>query len=180
MHFVLSPVGSDGDVHPMMGLALLLEQRGHRVTFVVNGFFRELVESSGLEFVELGSRDEFIGSMNHPDLWNPRRAFSHVYRSIVDMLHGARPGERMQLVDGLQVRTFKMGGSTVWAMWDDAATDDGSVHHIQMGSASRQVDLWGRHVVIEDYVTEGEYQYPDNHKIELSARALSNTLGYGN
>lgn len=89
-----------------------------------------------------------------PQLWSDRQARAGkttepseefvVYRSIVDMLHGARPGERIQLADGLQVRTFKKGSSTVWAMWDDAAADDGSVHHIQMGSATRQVDLWGR------------------------------------
>ena len=60
------------------------------------------------------------------------------------MLHDARPGERMQLAEGLQVRTFKSGRSTVWAMWDDAATEDGTIHHIQLGGATHQVDLWGR------------------------------------
>ncbi len=67
-----------------------------------------------------------------------------IFRSIVDMLHDARPGAQLQLADGLQVRTFKNGRSTVWAMWDDAATDEGTVHHIQLGSATRQIDLWGR------------------------------------
>ncbi|MCH7701467.1 MAG: hypothetical protein IID37_07240 [Planctomycetes bacterium] len=89
-----------------------------------------------------------------PQLWSDRQARAGkisepseefvIYRSIVDMLHDARPGERIQFAEGLQVRTFKKGRSTVWAMWDDAATNEGTVHHIQLGAATRQVDLWGR------------------------------------
>ena len=36
MHFIVSPIGSAGDVHPFLGLAVALQQRGHRVTVVVN------------------------------------------------------------------------------------------------------------------------------------------------
>lgn len=83
MRYILSPIGSAGDVHPMLGLALELQSRGHDVTFLASGYFRETVQRSGLEFVELGSHEQFVASMQAPDLWDPMRAFQHIYRSIV-------------------------------------------------------------------------------------------------
>ncbi len=84
LHFIFSPIGSAGDVHPMLSVALELQRRGHEITFVVNGYFRELIDRHGLRHVPLGSREEFLAGANHPDLWNPMRAFPHIYRSIVE------------------------------------------------------------------------------------------------
>jgi UDP:flavonoid glycosyltransferase YjiC (YdhE family) len=74
-------MGSAGDVHPMLGLALELRNRGHKITFVTNGYFRELVERHGLEYVELGTKEQFLESANHPDLWHPTRSFPYIFRS---------------------------------------------------------------------------------------------------
>jgi rhamnosyltransferase subunit B len=41
VEIIVSPMGSAGDVHPLLGLALALKRRGHRVTFVTSGYFRE-------------------------------------------------------------------------------------------------------------------------------------------
>ncbi len=84
MHYIFSTFGSAGDMHPMMGLGLALRRLGHEVTFIVNGYFRELVQRFGFEFVELGSREQFLAGANHPDLWHPRRAFGHIYRSLIE------------------------------------------------------------------------------------------------
>ena len=114
MHFLFSPFGSSGDVHPMLGLALALKERGHRVTFIVNGYFEEVVKKYGVEFVELGTKEEFIKSASHPDLWHPRRGFKHIWRSLVELsLRGQyeifaelyRPGETVGIVN-----CFGLGG----------------------------------------------------------------------
>ncbi len=84
MHFLCSPFGSSGDIHPMLGLALALKQRGHRVTFIVNGYFEEVVKKYGVDFVELGTKETFIQSASNPDLWNPMRAFQHIWRSLIE------------------------------------------------------------------------------------------------
>jgi len=83
LHFVFSPLGSAGDVHPMLGIAIELHRRGHKVTILANSHFRELIERYGLKFVELGSKEEFFAVLNHPDLWNPLRAFKYVFRTAV-------------------------------------------------------------------------------------------------
>ena len=80
MHILLLPFGSSGDVHPLVGLGLALQARGHEITLAINGYFRSLAEQSGLNFVEFGTREEFLELAQHPDLWHPRRAFGHIVR----------------------------------------------------------------------------------------------------
>lgn len=81
MNIIITPVGSAGDVHPFVGLGLELQRRGHHVTLAVCGYFEDLVRRVGLEYVEFGTKDEFLAATNHPDLWSPTRAFSHIFHT---------------------------------------------------------------------------------------------------
>ncbi|MCU0877046.1 MAG: glycosyltransferase [Pirellulaceae bacterium] len=90
MHFILSPMGSAGDVHPFLGLALALRERGHGITFVVVEYFRELIERHGLKYVQVGTTEEFLASTRNPNIWKPRKALQHVYES------GIRPAMPLQ------------------------------------------------------------------------------------
>src|SRR5947209_17645407 len=71
MHHLLITIGSHGDTHPFVGLGRRLRERGHRVTLAANGTFAPLIEKAGLEFVELGTEEEFRQAINQPDLWHP-------------------------------------------------------------------------------------------------------------
>lgn len=83
MHFIVSPFGSAGDVHPFLGLALALKRRGHDITFVVNGYFTDVAERHGVDVVEFGTREEFLEKANHPDLWNPLKSFQYMYHQLI-------------------------------------------------------------------------------------------------
>jgi UDP:flavonoid glycosyltransferase YjiC (YdhE family) len=50
---VLSTLGSLGDLHPVMALALGLQERGHDVVLVTSDFYREKIAAAGLEFSPL-------------------------------------------------------------------------------------------------------------------------------
>lgn len=76
MNILLTVYGSAGDVHPMLGLALALQRRGHAVSLATSGYFAELVERAGIEFVELGTRERFLEFSRNPDLWHPIRSFA--------------------------------------------------------------------------------------------------------
>ena len=86
MNALFFPVGSAGDVHPHVGIALAMKKRGHRVTVITNGYFRDLVERAGLTFGELGSAEEFLRTANDPELWHPIRSFHVVARSCLALL----------------------------------------------------------------------------------------------
>jgi rhamnosyltransferase subunit B len=56
---VIATIGSLGDLHPCLALALELMRRGHRVTIATTPFYRSKVEGLGIEFHSM-----------RPD-WNP-------------------------------------------------------------------------------------------------------------
>lgn len=72
-HFILTPVGSSGDVHPYVGIGRALRARGHDVTLITSEPFRDVGERAGLTFVPTHSAAEFEELLKHPDLWHPQR-----------------------------------------------------------------------------------------------------------
>jgi rhamnosyltransferase subunit B len=80
---IVVALGSAGDVHPQMGLALALQQRGHRVAFVGPVIFRALAERVGLEFIGVGREEDYYRAIRDPDLWNPLRAFRSVAKYLL-------------------------------------------------------------------------------------------------
>jgi len=78
------PLGSAGDVHPFVGLALELQRRGHEVTLATNGYFANLAQRFQLDFIEIGSEAAFCSGIKNPDLWHPFRAFPFLYRNMIE------------------------------------------------------------------------------------------------
>src|SRR5687767_3272750 len=105
MHALLIPFGSSGDVHPFVGIGAALKRRGHRVTVAANGHFRPLVEREGLEYVELGTAEEYLQSMQNPDLWHPTRGFQAI------MNHPGMPDALRKQYE--LVRDLAVSGETV-------------------------------------------------------------------
>ncbi|HVJ80892.1 MAG TPA: glycosyltransferase, partial [Planctomycetia bacterium] len=83
MHALLIPVGSAGDVHPFLGLGRGLLARGHRVTVATNSLFGAVAADLGMEFVEIGTREEFADAMKNPDLWHPTKGFPMIIREAL-------------------------------------------------------------------------------------------------
>jgi UDP:flavonoid glycosyltransferase YjiC (YdhE family) len=71
--FLITAIGSYGDVHPMVGLGTALDARGHRVKIVTNPYFKEVVENAGLELIPLSTREHYLEVSRHPDIWHPVR-----------------------------------------------------------------------------------------------------------
>ena len=59
MRVLLIPVGTAGDVHPHVGLALALRGRGHDVTLATSAYFSPLIERLGLPYVPLGTAEQY-------------------------------------------------------------------------------------------------------------------------
>ena len=70
-HFILAPLGTDGDVLPYLGLGVTLLRRGHRVTLVAAEEYRERAEAQGMGFRLLLTREENWGLFSDPDFWHP-------------------------------------------------------------------------------------------------------------
>ena len=86
MNFLISALGSYGDVLPMIGLAQTLKNRGHQATVVTNPYFQQLAEDVGASFLPLGKAVEYLEMTRHPDLWNPVRGPFIVMRNACRFL----------------------------------------------------------------------------------------------
>jgi rhamnosyltransferase subunit B len=85
-HFLLTPVGSSGDVHPFIGIGRMLRERGHDVTILTAEPFRHICEQSGLQFMQLHSQTEFDDITKNPDLWHARKGLTLILRSLASAL----------------------------------------------------------------------------------------------
>ena len=86
MNILLFALGSHGDVHPFVGIGIRLKQRGHHVAVAANGYFKPLIDHAGLEFLPLGTADEYRDLATNPDLWHPTRGPRSVFEGTAKYL----------------------------------------------------------------------------------------------
>src|SRR5436190_15596444 len=100
LHILLVPMGTPGDVQPFIDIGSALRARGHRATLVANAFFREWAKNANLDFIELGTADEYQRLIDDKNLWTLHKAhrvfakklvlknIERLYR-IIEKEHGA-------------------------------------------------------------------------------------------
>lgn len=89
MRFLMTPVGSSGDVHPYVGIGRRLRERGHGVLVMTAGKFEEVVVRAGLEFRATISAEEFDRVTRDPELWHPRKGLAMVMNEVARWLRPA-------------------------------------------------------------------------------------------
>lgn len=82
MHVLLMPVGSHGDVLPLLGLGRRLKARGHTVQALLNPVFRTAAASAEVDMLELGCEDDYHRVQNDPDISHPQRGLRAVSRVL--------------------------------------------------------------------------------------------------
>ena len=90
MNILVSTLGSYGDVYPFVGLSVQLIRRGHNVTFLTNPFFEKLARKYNLNFVPIGTRQQYEEFSNHPSLFDPRKSLSVFFKTLI--IPSIRPG----------------------------------------------------------------------------------------
>ncbi len=100
--FIITAVGSYGDVHPMVGLGAALAERGHRVQIATNPYFDEVVAEAGLELLPLSTREKYGQLAQHPQIWHRVRGpllvikwiSGHLIRPLYELVRdNYTPGE---------------------------------------------------------------------------------------
>jgi len=83
LHVLLPTLGSAGDIHPVIALALALRARGHRTTIFTNPNFQQQIENLGLGFSGVGTLEEGEQVLSNPDLWDARKGFDVIAKHII-------------------------------------------------------------------------------------------------
>jgi rhamnosyltransferase subunit B len=79
MRVILAPVGSHGDVLPLVAVGRELAGRGHAVTLATAEPFRGLAESHGFAFAPTGTQADYDRLTADPDLWHPTRSLKTLF-----------------------------------------------------------------------------------------------------
>lgn len=100
MKVFLTPIGSAGDNYPFIGLGAELKRRGHEVAIFANEHFAPLVRQCGLEFVQVGTDQEYRATTDNPDLWHGRKGFQTVMGLVANYHQRLLKELRPRVADG--------------------------------------------------------------------------------
>ncbi|HSI87288.1 MAG: glycosyltransferase [Candidatus Methylacidiphilales bacterium] len=95
MRVLLTTWGSSGDLHPFLALGAELVARGHTTALAGNPAWREVVESTGIEFIPAGPEQLPGVLMDHPELFSPKNLGINSLRTLME--HGIKPVLRPML-----------------------------------------------------------------------------------
>jgi len=86
MQFVVSALGSAGDVHPFIAISQALQARGHRVQMIASTYFEARIRRAGIEFTPLGAAGDFENLLARAELWHPRQGGRFVLDELLKRL----------------------------------------------------------------------------------------------
>ena len=96
-HVAMLPLGSAGDVFPFLSLAKAMLRRGHRVTMITACLFETAARQAGVEFIPMGTEEEFDALARDPRLWKMAAGTKLVFE------YAGRTAERyFRAIEGLR------------------------------------------------------------------------------
>ncbi|UCZ74676.1 glycosyltransferase [Dickeya zeae] len=78
MRIFLSTLGSAGDVYPFIIIGEALKNAGLEVYLCTNPYFEKTAKERGLQFIPVGSSEEYLRAVNSQRLWNQKSAFNEM------------------------------------------------------------------------------------------------------
>jgi len=80
---LITTIGSSGDIHPYIAVGRELLRRGHAVEMLVNPHYEQRVRAEGLGYRPLGTEEQFLRVLHHPDLANQSRSPGLIIRELI-------------------------------------------------------------------------------------------------
>jgi rhamnosyltransferase subunit B len=103
LRYIFVPLGSAGDINPLIWLARLMAGRGHEVAMVIQAAMGDASRRAGLPTFTTGSVAQQESVARNPDLWHPLRAFRLLARNFPVWARETIPVVRSQVVPGRTV-----------------------------------------------------------------------------
>ena len=113
MHFLVSALGSAGDVHPFIAISQALRERGHEVEMIALAPFEARVVRAGIGFRRLGTVDDYQQMVARPELWQPRRGGRLLLAQLLRRLPESHAATLAALRPGA---TVLVGSTLSWGM----------------------------------------------------------------
>ncbi len=112
MHFLVSALGSAGDVHPFIVISKALQSRGHDVHMIALAPFRERIERAGIAFTPLGTVEDYQRLVGRPEMWRPA---SGARLLVNELLHQLPEAQGLTAALVRPGATVLVGSTLSWA-----------------------------------------------------------------
>ena len=112
MHFLVSALGSAGDVHPFIAIARALQSRGHQVDLIALAPFGARIERAGIPFTPLGTDEDYRRLVQRPEIWHPRRGARLLLDELLNRLPEACATTAALVRPG---RSVLVGSTLAWS-----------------------------------------------------------------
>ena len=84
--FLISALGSAGDVHPFIAIAQALQARGHDVRMLSSPYFAERIDRAGIAFAAMGAPGDYERVLQRPELWQGTTAARFILDELLQRL----------------------------------------------------------------------------------------------
>jgi rhamnosyltransferase subunit B len=81
-HFIITSIGTYGDIFPFAQLALALQKLNYQVTFITNPYFEHTIQEYGLPFHPIGTKEQYLKVLMNEGLWDDKE-----HQDITSGLH---------------------------------------------------------------------------------------------
>jgi rhamnosyltransferase subunit B len=81
-HVLIVALGTAGDLYPLLRIARDLQARGHRVTLLGVQVHEDSAARAGVPFHSLGTAAQYRATLDHPDVWHPRKGFGVLWAGM--------------------------------------------------------------------------------------------------
>jgi rhamnosyltransferase subunit B len=81
-HFIVTSIGTYGDIFPFAQIAVALQKLNHQVTFITNPYFEETIQEFGLQFYPIGTKEQYLKVLMSEGLWDDEE-----HQDITSSLH---------------------------------------------------------------------------------------------
>jgi rhamnosyltransferase subunit B len=81
-HVLVVALGTAGDLYPFLRISSDLLARGHRVTMLGVQVHEDAAARVGVPFHSLGTTAQYRATLDHPDVWHPRKGFGVLWAGM--------------------------------------------------------------------------------------------------
>ncbi|MEO8936664.1 MAG: nucleotide disphospho-sugar-binding domain-containing protein [Burkholderiaceae bacterium] len=112
-HFLVSALGSAGDVHPFIAISQALRVRGHDVRMIASPHFADRIRNAGISFAAMGAPGDYERLLQRRELWEPRGGARFILDELLDRLPEAYAATRALAGEP---QTVLVGSTLAWGM----------------------------------------------------------------
>lgn len=166
MRVIICALGSSGDVYPCIEIGSILKERGYDVYVLANEYFRRNIESRNVSYLKVGSKDDFIKSVQDNRLWKKKTSLFSLSEYMAEQQEEMYSSIESLVVDNCIVI------HSLWVFSAKVICDKYSLKRFPISLTNSNLKLYPGNLI---NFLESKLSIPLNWKVELFKRYFASS-----